>query len=575
MNRLNINRAFNNNLKYFIDVFVSYYGEEKREEITKKFNKIVFLGYQEPTELRLYIKNIKDNQKKEIIDVILASTNLDEESKKKLKEFLKQNFLMFDTPLRSILGMFYSYLDGNKNLGDYENFFIDSLRILYSDANLTNLDELIASSKFDILKDIRLLYEQEMVKYQDLIKRLEPYQLYVEKNEEYKRKLETKYRSKYLKGLMNKLPKNVVDKFVMTNNNKQSFMENYLNYKLNYKTLIESFNKNSDDIIKNDPSSFRSKVILKDRIKYFNNLGINLGNNYDNYLNDDMSLSFLPTQEDIQKIISYKEEIIREMMNEYYSVTDDYLNNHNRLLAEGVVNIDDICKYMDYQSQLSYVKPCITQKNNLQEIKYALCMYCQSSNIVDHLLVHELNHIYEMNVELFDNDKYLLSAGWDNITSLNDTNEDIEKKENNDIEMFNEIINELLAQEISKMMEENNIMIFDNKKTSRNLRKTYYEKIRFLVNEFFQIYKEEIIASRQHGKISIIYDAVGKDNFNELNDLINDYCVNFKGNKLQMLNISLKENKDDILVREHYSYIKRRNIILEKMSEVYKQKKNR
>ena len=44
-----------------------------------------------------------------------------------------------------------------------------------------------------------------------------------------------------------------------------------------------------------------------------------------------------------------------------------------------------------------------------------------------------------------------------------------------------------------------------------------------VVEEFYETYKKEIIESRKNGNIEVIYNEIGEDNFNELNELIKDF----------------------------------------------------
>ena len=73
-------------------------------------------------------------------------------------------------------------------------------------------------------------------------------------------------------------------------------------------------------------------------------------------------------------------------------------------------------------------------------------------------------------------------------------------------------------------------------------------KYGILNNSSYQ-YKEYIIKSRLAGDINIIIDKVGDKNFNDLNNLVNDFNKYFSGSK------PLK------------SFEEKKNIILEKIKE--------
>ena len=96
-------------------------------------------------------------------------------------------------------------------------------------------------------------------------------------------------------------------------------------------------------------------------------------------------------------------------------------------------------------------------------------------------------------------------------------------------EQINEIINELEAQETTTMLHQKGIYILNNKENARITGGTNYERSRFLVNDFFKEYKPIIRASRIHTDINIMYEEVGKENFEALVDLVNDFVVTFSG----------------------------------------------
>ena len=87
---------------------------------------------------------------------------------------------------------------------------------------------------------------------------------------------------------------------------------------------------------------------------------------------------------------------------------------------------------------------------------------------------------------------------------------------------INEGINELIAKDILNQIrkKQQKLFIQENKTNSLD-----YE---ILLQEFYEEYKEDIIESRRQGDINIIIEKVGKDNFNALNNLINDYNKFFK-----------------------------------------------
>ena len=121
-------------------------------------------------------------------------------------------------------------------------------------------------------------------------------------------------------------------------------------------------------------------------------------------------------------------------------------------------------------------------------------------------------------------------------------------------------------------MRKNNISILDKKNTSKIKNLTSYEDYLFLVKEFYNEFKEDIIKSRNNGNINEIFNAVGKENFDELNSLIEIYYENFGGLKLLSLINSLKNKEDNQMTQIYYDLLNRKEHILEKMRTVKENK---
>lgn len=169
----------------------------------------------------------------------------------------------------------------------------------------------------------------------------------------------------------------------------------------------------------------------------------------------------------------------------------------------------------------------------------------------DHCLVHELNHLYESFLVNISNDSYDVLSGWELVNhKINDT--DIEEAEDNSrnsdfrpYELFNEIINDMITQEIVEQMHKDGIYLFD--KPNAQPFKSRYQFTRFLVEEFYKRYKDKIIESRRDGNIEIIWNEVGKENFDALNELFhefrfeNDLCSPVEAQKRKELSPRLTE----------------------------------
>ena len=86
---------------------------------------------------------------------------------------------------------------------------------------------------------------------------------------------------------------------------------------------------------------------------------------------------------------------------------------------------------------------------------------------------------------------------------------------------MNEVINELIAQEITSKMHQQGIYIFDKPQTIIKSQSDY-ALANFIIQDFYEKYKMDIIKSRIEG-ISHIEAKVGRENFQRLNRLLTKF----------------------------------------------------
>ena len=110
----------------------------------------------------------------------------------------------------------------------------------------------------------------------------------------------------------------------------------------------------------------------------------------------------------------------------------------------------------------------------------------------DHSIIHELNHLYELALKEVSDSTYKTISGWDIVEEKIDSQEITDEEDKRKYELLNEIINEKIAKEISKMMADKNIKIFDERVNADYQNKTGYDQTNYIVDEFFETFKREI-----------------------------------------------------------------------------------
>lgn len=200
-------------------------------------------------------------------------------------------------------------------------------------------------------------------------------------------------------------------------------------------------------------------------------------------------------------------------------------------------------------------------------------------DFLDSSLIHELNHVLELHLDSVGTNMYYGTCGWDIIDTeiTYETNAEVSLDNNRDkryYELFNEIINELIAQEISEILSQMGIYVFNSKEEKKIKGGTSYERTMFIVKDFYHNYKELIIESRKNGDMTRLFETIGKENFEALNQLFHDFYEHFGNNMLFKLYKDLQHGVDNEDTRKYKEIATKRNEILQRMEE-YRQGKKR
>jgi hypothetical protein len=165
----------------------------------------------------------------------------------------------------------------------------------------------------------------------------------------------------------------------------------------------------------------------------------------------------------------------------------------------------------------------------------------------DVMFVHEIVHAVELSLtnpqEKLDHYK----CGFEHF-------DDEDKRE---YEAFNEIITQFIAMEITESLHEDGMYLFNTGKNAKIKGGTSYEQYNFLVNDFYQNYKNEILESRLDNNLDLLFNTVGKENFDSLNKLISEYK-----------NLPYYELMDDLMNKRTTQLTNDLNSILTKSEEV-------
>lgn len=560
--KINFNKTFNQSLNILLETFVLFYGEKYRNHIAEKFNNMYVIGYCKPEDFNDEIEQteiLKLNElSKEFIDKIKINNLSKEEIQRIFMDEINDNVCI------SSIESYIDYINGIEDSLEDTLIFLNKI---YS-INITkeNIDILLKENYFYELDKIIPLYNQLIDTYKDYILSTKEYKLYLKKCLNLKDKLSKKYLTFLLKELKNKIPINEYSKIEEEYNlliNNLPCNEIYINKEL-YPSLLESF------LLENH---------LIERILYFKKLGLTLGDNYEAYLDNKDTDKYLFNKNTIQILSNIRKRLYLQMRYEYYNLLLEYQYNRDLINKLELLDKDDGYDLLAYENEQTMNVPNIKKINNNYELYSLVLIYLANDDgYLDSYIIHELNHVINTSLRIFDGENYQIIEGWEthncNLLNKFDLDKIYEKEyeEKREYELFNETINEIISQEITEIFISQNNYIFNNEDTF-NYKGTNYELTKFLIEEFYHLYKKEIIESRINCDINIIYNTVGKSNFESLNHLFHLFSKYFKDDTIY----EVYEDKEKGIVTEktilYDDLCLKRDEILNNMKEYNKYKR--
>lgn len=623
---LECNDILRNNINKYKEAFIMYYGRDKSDLINEKFSNVLLIGCLSTDSISDIITNIKKEKSFEIYNKILSSVDtyftIDDLFGDDILDFPSllpiSNYLNFyklhnlgkdgriDTFIKKGFDKFTKFIDNNVSFNKYEGMvrnntlldrysadsdysrdiitfygnldnadynykqsFDDCLKIfdkIDANINLDNISDYINSSKFKNLNSILDLFLDGINEYNNYVDdKLSKYQVILDNNRKAKEKIGLNSYKKIINKYQDLFP------FVVADINDLIL-------------IMDSFSSIADVIINSndDDLSWEKQSIFNDRIQYFKLLGYDFGDDYLEYINNDVIKKLLP---DSKKVDSFIEEV-NSLVNKLDVISlanlDEFKNFRKEIDKLDLLDKDDAVRFSIYDNGSIFLNPNIIKNKENYSLYNLLIINFGSlvDGFTDHYICHELNHLYELSLIDVKDDNYNCVCGWDILHGR--INQDVSKniiyeefnEEARSYEYFNEVINELISQDISELMQDNNLFIFDSNEKSNFKGRTNYELSAFLIKDFYNEFKDDIIESRSNGNIEYIWNKVGKENFDELNNLFNIYYQNIGGYNYYALNQSLSKREDNDLTKVYYDLIKKKDKIMDNIRNYYSSNNN-
>lgn len=399
-------------------------------------------------------------------------------------------------------------------------------------------DEVIATEEGqDVMSKVKMAYEvamkckQEFESFKQDNKEIEDY---MECYKKIQLELDTKYQKKYFEKIM---------PYVSEEERKN--IEEMLNFQglpewkihavadpnniYSRQFLLEAFSSKYNDTINED--TYMAQTIRKKRIKYFKLKGIDLGDEYSAYESSEEVKKILPSQELINTICEKKEECENEEKKELMLRTSNY--------EQCKENIEKFGLCLDDEFSIDFVKQYVTcicpnvvkneqgEYTNFNVLHFPMAK--TSEQYRDIALIHEILHVVELTITQTNDTRFHIKTGFDQMdeelsTDENRTKEDDEyKHEIRQYEYMSENLHQWISMVVTKRLHDKGIYLLDDPRASKVLGYTSYEQLNAVTKAFIETYGKDIAEGMINPEMTYIYDTVGKENLEALNDIVVQY----------------------------------------------------
>lgn len=520
-----------------IEAFVAFYGEDYRQRIVEKFANINLYCFRTFEQLEeIFTKTLEvesDKLEKEFLKRIGLEIN-----EVNLKIFFDGRSLMRHQHLP--IQKYIDYLGCDEDdyfYNTYKEATVSFLKKFNSEVTLENLDELLADGKFKFIDDYISAYKEILAKYQTLSESLEPFKLEISKSRVQENTFNLNNYILLIQELSYLFPQEEVERLIKdlkSNASTYPFDKKYPHVYgilgdsiISSETLVGAFSRENEAIMK-DPTSYYRINVINNRIRYFKLMGIDLGDDYSDYENSIECQELIPNFELVEQIKERRAFYLNLAKNEFYTSLPDYQRIRSELDGLDLTNKNDCFNAKLFDDK----QTCVA--TNLKDFHTFSLLFLNLGNEfqnMDQNLIHELNHFLETELLQINNGYAIFSSGWDIITDQLESRSpsivNLDKEDDKrDGEMLNEVINELIAQQITKLMHNSGNYIFSSPENAEYTG-TDYQDLVSLVNDFFEIFKEDIIASRVNCDMQILFNRVGEENFQKFNQIISEFYMRF------------------------------------------------
>lgn len=540
---------FNQLKERILPYFIEIYGEEVRDIIVSRMNRIEPIFHSTIDNKKSAMYNKQSTKRVELTLKFLEHNNIPllEEAR---NEMIKKNNTLALSKIpeaKRILSACFgrneyreNTFDGIKDIprepNDKEyviNRSVEVLKNLGVSVSAENYNKWVltdeAKQTFERIDKLKEYIETLNAEFRDFDKQFDELKILIDKSKKIERNTHEKYMVEFLKSIeqyTTEHDKQVLEHFIASDKKdwysfkKEIDIFKVLGDSFYDKGLLEAFSSKAIEKLNNPKTpKFTKQSIIENRIKYYRLIGIYKDQMpQEEFVLSSETIANAPPQQFVDDIISKKEHFGKLAEDEFLSITSSYKDNVEKINSLGLITNVNF-KIDDIKNRALWMSPNIRMVNGQPE-PVALLFFSPDSflpEFIDTMFIHEINHAIELSLINYVDGKAFYKCGFEFLSD--DENEAREYKE------FSEVINQMITIEITEAMHRDNVYLFDNPNTSKTRGGTYYEEQRTFIEVFWEKFRKVIMIARINNNLDSLFNVVGKENFDTLKDIINEYSA--------------------------------------------------
>lgn len=580
-----------------IDIYTEIFGEQYRSIIEKKVNNIIFLPYYKKISIEKYIMYLENCKTKELVMKFLEQIGekLDEPSEKSCIYKYQKNIAKIQELAEIYIGDIYEITHNR-----CENVGIKAWKVAKEENTEENVENRIDFLNFfrgyekdpitfetyqsfcqteeysEIYKKIQLylkIYDKICDEYENYLKQIESLKEYVKEEEQRSKKIfEDKFKKIYFQ-VEKDLPDGIIKYFETKHMQPEQRGKKLVSGSLIENALIEYFSSTSEKKL-GEQDKFSQDIIYKFRRFFFQNFELEFPKQRYDFKSEKEYYEYYIkiVKEKGMNISKELADKMKKLKKEEYKKAIEEIELNNPKLLENVKIFGWTEEEQESQLREAYEKylknqsVCILPKEEKQR-KVPIVLFTPRETEfgkMDYVFLHEVCHAIEFNDMKDGNTK----SGFDLL--INDTvnNQYVDRRK---YEILNEAITDIFAIEARKKSYKKGQYILEPELISDYDVENHNTPniIKQILKPIVKKYKEQIIKARITGDNTELFETIGKENFEELNDLINkifsleeEIRLDKKENKIEYSNVLSMVNQ---IYMKIDMYANRKQYFLESM----------